>query len=246
LSAIRRRARHLLHRAAVRLEAGTETVRIDELISPLRYDILVRERFLGRIASASGPADIDAAVASAEGRDYRTWFEAVAVTRFHPEIAGDAVAIADAFAERVRRSIDLCASFAASGYDPARPLHLRSGRRIAATATGKRVERRLFVGNGCHRLALLRHHGTTELAPDAYRVEITPTLTPLDNTAALIPLLGLRPRSYFRFLALAYAPGTGCETEEQLRHHVAAERPDRLPELEGVLRVDLPLLDRGT
>lgn len=243
MSAIGRRARRLLHRATVRTEAGTEPVEIDELISPLRYDVLIRERFLDRVASASGRADIEAAVASPEGRDYRSWFERITVPRFKPQLAGDPVAVADAFAERVRRSVDLCRSFAATGYDPARPLLLRSGRRIAATATGKRMQRRLFVGDGCHRLALLRLGGTTVLEPGAHRIEIVPTLTPLDNTAALIPLLGLRPRSYFRFLALAYAPGTGCDTEEQLRRHVAAERPDLLPELEGVLRVDLPLLD---
>ncbi len=243
MNAAGRRVRRLLRRASVRTEAGTEPVGIDDLISPLRYDVLVRERFLDRIASASGPADIDAAIASPEGHDYRSWFERIVVPRFHPRLAGDPAAVAGAFAERVRRSADLCESFAAAGYDPAQPLLLRSGRRIASTATGKRMERRLFVGDGCHRLALLRRNGATELEPDAYRVEIAPTLTPLDNTAELIPLLGLRPRSYFRFLALAYAPGADCDTEEQLRRHVVAERPDRLRELEGVLRIDLPLLD---
>ncbi|GIK78209.1 MAG: hypothetical protein BroJett022_18990 [Actinomycetes bacterium] len=227
----------------MRTAAGTEPVRIDDLISPLRYDVLVRRRFLDRIAAASGPADVDAAVASPAGRDYRSWFEGIVIRRFHPELAGTADAVERAFAERVRRSVALCESFAAAGYDPAGPLLLRSGRRIAATATGKRIERRLFVGDGCHRLALLRRDGATALQPDAYRVEITPTLAPLDNTAELIPLLGLRPRPYFRFLALAYAPGTGCDTEERLRRHVAAERPDRLLELESVLRIDLPLLD---
>ena len=80
------------------------------------------------------------------------------------------------------------------------------------------------------------------LEPGSYRVEVAPVLTPLDNTAVLIPLLGLGRRAYFEFLALGYAPGSSCGTEEQLRERVGAERPDRLAELDEVLAADLPLL----
>ena len=232
----------MVRRFSHRVEDGSEPVSIDELVSPLRYDILVRQRFLDRIATAGGDDDVRAAVAGPEGRAYFTWFSGIVVPRFLPDLTGDERAISAAFGYRVRRSVALAESFASSGYDSARPVVLQSGRRIKATTSGKRIERRLFAGDGCHRLALMRRKGITVLEPGSYRVEIAPVLTPLDNTAELIPLLGLDLRAYFEFLALAYAPGSGCDSEEGLRARVAAERPDRLAELDEVLAVDLPLL----
>ena len=242
MSRIGRKARRLARRFSHRVETGSESVAIDELVSPLRYDILVRQRFLDRIATAAGDDDVRAAVDAPEGRAYFTWFSGIAVPRFLPDLAGDERATRAAFGYRVRRSVALAESFASSGYDSTRPVVLQSGRRIKATTTGKRIERRLFAGDGCHRLALMRRQGITTLEPGSYRVEVAPILTPLDNTAELIPLLGLDRRAYFEFLALAYAPGSGCDSEEKLREHVGAERPDRLAELDEVLTADLPLL----
>jgi hypothetical protein len=242
LSAIGRRARRLVHRASRRRTAGTEPVRIDELVSPLRYDVLVRERFLGSIAGGAGEGGLGAAVASPEGRAYSAWFRGIVIPRFRPELIGDDGAIEALLADRVRRSVELQASFAAGGYDPAQPILLQSGLRIAATATGKRIERRLFAGDGCHRLALLRLNGVTELEPGAYRVETAPVLTPIDNTAALIPLLGLSRGEYFEFLSLSYSPGVSCRDEAELRGRVASRTPGRSAELDGVLAADLPLL----
>lgn len=242
MKALGHRSRRLIGRASHRRAAGGEPVRIDDLVSPLRYDIIVRERFLAAIAGATEEDALGAALASPPGRAYSTWFREVVVPRFHAAIAGDDAAIDAALAGRVRKSVELCASFAATGYDPERPVLLRSGRRIAATATGKRVERRLFAGDGCHRLALLRLRGVTELEPGAYQIVTQPALKPIDNTAALIPLLGLTRRDYFAFLSLAYSPDAVCHDEAGLRERVADREPGRLAELDSVLAVDLPLL----
>ena len=242
MSVAGRRARRLLRRTTSRHKAGTEPVRIDDLVSPLRYDVLVRERFLARLRQARGD-DLATALASPAGTAYLTWFREIVIRRFKPELIGREQAIEEAFAARVQASRDLIESVEAEGYDPGRPIILLSGRRIAATATGKQIGRRLFAGDGCHRLALLRLRGVTVLDPGTYRVEIAPRLEPLDNTTILIPPLGLTRSEYFRFLALTYAPRSGCDSEAELRRHVAAHDPDRLAELDGVLAVDRPLLD---
>lgn len=242
MSAIGRRARRLLRRVSHTRETGTEPVLIDELVSPLRYDVLVRERFLDRISGLRDPAELQDAVASPAGRDYFTWYSRIVVPRFLPEIVGDHDAIDVAFSDRVRRTVELSRSFASAGYDPTQLVLLHSGRRIAPTSTGKRLERRTFAGDGCHRLALLRLHGVTVLEPGSYRVEVAPTLSPIDNTAELIAPLGLTRRAYFEFLSLAYAPGTICPTERELLERVRARSPERLEELGRVLGVDLPLL----
>ena len=220
---------------------GTVPVQIDDLISPLRYDILIRQRFLDRIAGIDGEDELRAVVATPEGRAYAVWFHSIVLPRFAPELLADAAA-EEAFADRVRSAQGLVESFAASGYDRDQPVVLQSGHRIVATATGKRLERRLFAGDGCHRLALLRRSGATVLEPGSYRVEISPRLAPIDNTHALIRALGLKPDTYFGFLGLAYAPRSGAGGEAELREHAAVERPERLAELEQILRIDLPLL----
>lgn len=244
MSAVRRSARRLLHARPGRERPGREPVRIDDLISPLRYDVIVRQRFLERIDGITADDRLRAAVETPEGRAYSAWFRGIAVPRFLPAIAADADAVDRAFAERVRRTAELSASVATSGYSPRQPIVLRSGHRIAATDTGKRIGHRLFAGDGCHRLALLRRGGTSVLEAGAYRVATAATLHPLDNTAPLISLLDLARPEYFEFLSLTYSPGDPCAGEAELRARVAERAPERLAELEGVLAVDLPLLAR--
>ena len=233
------RARRLLHRLSHRQRPGTEPVAVAELISPLRYDILVRERFLSRFANGDTEAE---AVDSTEGREYRTWFESVVVPRFLPEMRGKPSAIDAAFEKRVRRSAELQRSFAASGYDRRRPIVLQAGRRLRPTSTGKLLKRAAFAGDGCHRLALLRLQGVTVLKPGDYLLERSMTLSPIDNTAMLIQPLGVSLLEYLAFLSTGFAPGERPDSAAELREAVSEQRPDRLAELDQVLEVDLPLL----
>lgn len=223
---------------------GRKPVRIDDLISPLRYDVLVRQRFLKQLAEA-GPKrrrDVDGLAERARGGPYFAWFREIVVRRFRPELIGDEEAILRAFSERVARSVSLLESFEASGYDAGQAIVLRTGRTILPTASGKRLDRRLYAGDGCHRLALLRLAGSATLEPGSYRVHSARRFAPLDHTATLIPLLGLEPGRYFEFLSLTYAPGRGLRTERELLDHVRSHGPECLPELERLLAVDLPLL----
>ncbi len=241
---IRRRVRKLTDRLTSGERAGTERVRIDDLISPLRYDVLVRQKFFELLASLP-PEDRDNLAAVAEiARDtpYFTWFRSIVVPRFKPELVGREDAIGNAFVERVQLSIDLYDSLGTSGYSRQWPITLFSGREILPTDTGKQLDRRLYAGDGCHRLALLRSSGVEVLDPGDYRLLVARRMTPLDNTTRLIPLLGIESERYFTFMALSYAPGHACRTEGQLLEQVRSEDPDRLPELRAILRRDLQLL----
>ncbi len=225
-------------------QAGKEPVPIDALVSPLRYDILVRQRYLEVVREHRSLADEDfqAFMELSRQQPYYTWFTRVVVpSGNHPEIVHDEERLAAAFERRVRRSVELHDSFESTGYDTRRPMILRTGREITPTATGKHLARRLFAGDGCHRLAWLRSSGLEVLEPRMYRVHIAPVLTPRDETARILDAMPISRRDYFAFVSLSYADRE-FSSEEALLDHVRSTAPDRLPELEGVIAVDSPLL----
>jgi len=239
---IGRRLRNARRRSRLVHEPGREPVRIDDLVSPLRYDVLVRERFLDDLRRADGDRGRAGALAGPAGAAYRAWFREIVVRRFKPELVGREREIDVAFAARVQSSIDLVESFESDGYDPGRPITLFSGRKLLPTATGKQLDQRLYAGDGCHRLALLRMQGIEVLEPGSYRVQVAPSYAPLDNTAELIVALGIGVAEYLAFLTLTYAPGRTIATREELLEQAAELKPERVDELAGILAIDEPLL----
>lgn len=225
-------------------QPGREPIPIDQLISPLRYDILVRERYFEVLRERRTLADEDfpAFMELSRQQPYFTWFTRVVIPDGnHPEIAGDAELVNAAFERRVRRSILLHDAFESSGYDRRRPIILRTGHQIAPTSTGKRLARRIYAGDGCHRLAWLRMAGVDVLEPGMYRLHVAQLFTPRDDTAALIGAMAISRRDYVSFLSLSYADRE-LSSEEALLDHISSAHPDRLPEIEEVMAVDSPLL----
>jgi hypothetical protein len=173
---------------------------------------------------------------------YYAWFTRVVVPHGnHPEIVHDEKRLEAAFERRVRRSLALHDSFTSGGYDKRRPIILRSGTEITPTSTGKRLARRLFAGDGCHRLAWLRLTGLKALEPGMYRVHLAQVHTPKDETARVLAAMPISRDEYFAFVSLSYADRE-LSSEEALLDHVRTTAPARLPELEGLIAVDAPLL----
>ena len=224
-------------------QPGRESVRIDRLISPLRYDILVREKYFEvlRARRSLADKDFDAFMELSRQQPYFTYFIRVAIPSHRAEILGDDRRVEAAFERRVRASIELHDSFESTGYDRRRPIILRTGQRIEATATGKRPAQRIHAGDGCHRLACLRSAGVEVLQPDMYRLQVADVLTPRDDTVLLLRAMAISPTDYFSFLSLSYADRE-LRSEEALLDHIRSTDPDRLPELEQVIAVDAPLL----
>ncbi len=235
--------------------AGAAPVDLDDLVSPLRYDIVVRARFLEFLGERLDRAgrDLDGLVDEALSHPYHCWYTTIALARYRPREAADERRRLAAFRRRVRASLELLASFGRRGFDPRFPVSLRTAVPGAATATGKVVPRPLYAGDGCHRLALLLASGHKRLEPGWYRVLRDPLPAPIDNTRALLGPLRVGRDEYHRFLSLAYA-GAGAGAQDRtgggrpagrdaLLRHVAAHRPDRLRELLQVLEIDEPALN---
>lgn len=223
---------------------GREPVDIGPLVSPLRYDVLVRAELFDLIEQVGLDAierDSGSLIEAAQRHPYRVWFREVACAIRMPGLLDDPIAFERAFRGRVERSVELLRSYRLRGFDPTTPLTLSSGQQILATRTGKRVSGPLFAGDGCHRLALLLRDGVTQLAPDWYRVRVFRTLSPRDSTAALLPALAVPREAYYAFLSLRYAEQPR-HARDELVEEVRRHRPEELPELEALLSIDEPRL----
>jgi hypothetical protein len=222
-------------------EPGRERVVIDDLVSPLRYDVVFREMFFAFVRANRPLADDDfpAFLELARDQPHYSWFTRVAIPEFRPEWGDEPERWHE---HRVRRTVAIHDDLAANGYDPRRPIVLRTGvGEIAPTATGKRVSTRLFAGDGCHRIAWLSAAGVTTLEPHEYRLQRTRDFIPRDLTTAVLDTLEIGPAEYFAFLSRAYADGR-CETEADLLERVGASTPQRLAEVQALIAIDRPRL----
>lgn len=218
---------------------ATEAVDVDELISPLRYDIMVRADFFDYLSERFDQyeEDFDRFAADATATPYYSWFTKVALVRYRPREAADRLQMTSAFRQRLRRSGRLVASFNAGGFDVRHPISVRTAQPGARTGTGKLVSRRYYAGDGCHRLALLVRSGMKTLPPSYYRVRRDPESTVIDNTQLLIRELRLTPEQYYRFLSRGYADRAFPDALS-LQAHVAEHSPHRLTELKAVIAAD--------
>lgn len=218
--------------------AGKVTLNISRLISPLRYDVQVRVGFFDLLAEREGRLSEARLHSLAWDSPYGEWFRAVAMPRFRPWVLHDPAVARETFQERVRSAQALRVSFLKSGFDHRTPVTLRSTRSEVLTESGIFVNRRLHVGDGGHRLALLLHSGQ-HLSPQMYRID-SRGVPPIDNTAVLLHRLQIRRADYVRFLGHGYSDSL-CTDLDQLREVAMREQPDLVRELESVIAVHIPL-----
>jgi hypothetical protein len=225
--------RHTLTRRA---PLGDVDLPVHELISPLRIDVLIRVEMFRTIDQHPAATD-DELFALARGSDYETWFRSVAMKRYEPGIAGDDRRFDEEFAARVSRTIALWRSFSANGFDERHPITLRRPGPRTRLPIGKPVERKRYLGDGCHRLAMMVAVGSAVVPAGRYRVEPVPVPEVLDNTSLLLPLLRPKEDRYARFIAWGYevpAAATVADVLDAIRQR----RPERLSEASDVVAAD--------
>lgn len=233
---------NLRHRS---LPLGETPVLITSLVSPLRYDILVRAEFiqLVRARRIERSTDFSAFLYEARDTDYYEWFRYVASRKvgIDPDNKGQ---IDRAFETRVRRTCQLVDDVDANGYRSDVPILLRTaGDR--PTVTGKQLDPdRLQPHDGCHRLALLMLDGERDVLPHQYRIVDNPE-PPLDNTKALLDRLDIDKDDYYSFIATGFGKKQRVAGREELMDWVSRSAPDKEEEVAQILDVDEPLLPVG-
>jgi hypothetical protein len=221
---------------ARRAPLGTEPVPVAELISPLRLDILVRIEFF-RLIDAHPEMSSLQMLQVARGTDYETWFRRVAMARYQPDVAADDERFSAAFCQRVSSATELWRSFRTHGYDNRYPIVLRQPGPKTQLPPGKPVARGRYMGDGCHRLAMMVAAGADAVPPDRYRLEPMALPRVLDNTSVLLPLLRPSEAAYAEFLALGYG-ATAASTVAATLAAIATAHPARWPEAVAVAAAD--------
>ena len=222
-----------------RREPGRVPVRIGDLVSPLRYDVLVRAAHFEFHAAHRElfAADFAGYEERARSTAYRAWFERVMAPAWLAHLADDAEGLEEAWRDRLRRAAALHESFQQRGFDRAHPIELHAGRTVRPAATGKRASRALFAGDGNHRLALLMAAGREVLEASEYCVKRYRCLVPADTTGILLEETGAGWPEYERFVRLGY-PEARVAPDGTAEHPSAAVAA----EVRAVLAVDLPHL----
>ena len=228
-----------------RVTPGRERVRIAEIVSPLRYDVMIRVRHFERHAERRDlfAADFDAYERLVRDEPYFVWFERSRVPVWWPWLLDDPPAFERAWRERLRASAALYDSFESGGFDPAHPVELYAGRRVRQPATGRRTSRTLFAGDGNHRLALLMAAGHEFLEPSQHRVRRYVSLVPADTTGLLVRETGARWQDYCSFIEHGYPSARVDVCDGRVR--VEADDQAVAAEVEAVVTCDLPSLPEG-
>ena len=205
---------------------------IDELISPLRYDILIRRDFLLFVREHQSlyHRDVDAFLDQAMEHAYFGWFKHVLCGRRRPDLLDNPEELRAAFARRAAAAESLLTSVAQRGMDPNYPLLLKTGFIVLPSESGCRVSLPCYLGDGCHRLALMILDGWKELPPEYYRVAYYPVFRPLDNTSRLRKHFDLYGERYIQFLSRGYADREFTQGTALL-DEVSQHRPERRSEL---------------
>lgn len=217
---------------------------IGELISPLRYDVLVRARFFDFIDQNVGLWDADPSefMRLARRQPYHVWFTQVALRqRAGRRRPGPVVS----YDQRVRRSVALYRSFRTHGFDSCCPITVWEAEKALPTDSGKLVSRSHFVCDGCHRLALVMSSGISRLTPEMVRIQHIQALKPRDNTVEMLRAGLLSEAEYTRFLEMGYVPGRPAHATLAglLASVVSMPNAD---ELHRVAAVDAPFLGTPT
>jgi O-antigen/teichoic acid export membrane protein len=233
-------ARRFRRRTPLGHHPGTVDVVLDELVSPLRYDVVIRQQFFAFLdANVELLDEFNDLVFEARAHPYFTWYREVMIGNRIKQLHGRS--LDEGFADQIERVLAVRTRF-----NPADEqwgdLLLRELPAGTRTNTGKIVGPRFVPVDGCHRIALLRHHGRKILPAGTYRL-VGDKQPARDNTAVLLPKLRLTEGDYLAYLAAGYDQDVPRSLDE-LVSGVAERHPQRVAELESVLRVDLPLLLR--
>ncbi len=215
-----------------RTRPGEDAIDILRLISPLRYDVMIRAQFLAELRNRKVSEPPTELPDFALDHPYFTWFKHVESARFFPKLLDDPDHLLERYRARVSRAVATLRSFESVGFDPRHPVTMSETPGGAVTDSGTAVSNTLHIRDGCHRLALLLINGL-RVEPEMYRSGLRRGPV-LDNTALLLRHMDIPDDDYARFLSRGFSPREYSSVSD-LRDMVAGETPERLTEFNEIV-----------
>jgi hypothetical protein len=204
-------------RSLAQMPTSTDSINVASLISPFRYDVLVRAEFF-RLARQNRDliaTDPDRFIQMVRQSRYFLWFEKIAVPNSGREgLTGGA--LERVFKNRVIRSLRLLESYEQhGGLDEHYPITVRElAEQDLASFKGGAVGGKMLVDGG-HRLALAFLDGQTILSPSEYRLADRGAPL-LNNTTILKDLFDLDDDDVYAFIAWGHGLPSARSREELL------------------------------
>lgn len=180
---------------------GTDRIPVNQIVSPLRYDIVARYKFFKFYGNNIDlfQTDFDQFFQLVLSSEYFIWYKHIAYT-LEKSLFGGHPDLYTSFKERVLKSVALFDSYQNYGFDKSNPIVLHSGKNIKTTTSGIKLPTKYYAGDGCHRIALLWFSGSKYLEPDQYVVREFKSFKPLDNTSLLLPHLAMTESEYLSYI----------------------------------------------
>ena len=226
----------------------TDGIAIADLVSPLRYDVIVRRDFFiwYRERADLARTDLRAFIAEARTTSYHRWWMTSETIRCRPELMDRPEELERLFDLRVERSVRLAERVARARHADEHPIVLKTADRLLAPTTlrdgppsGKPLpSQRYFLADGCHRVALMLADGVSRIEPGQFRIKRYLEFSPFDSTSVLVPGLPVDPETYARFLGWHYGQDANIHDVASLVRWVQKHDAERWPELEAMLAVD--------
>jgi hypothetical protein len=226
----------------------TDGIAIADLVSPLRYDVIVRRDFFiwYRERADLARRDLRAFIAEARATSYHHWWMTSETIRCRPELMDRPEELERLFDLRVERSVRLAERVARTRHADEHPIILKTADRLLAPTTfrdgppsGKPLpSQQYFLADGCHRVALMLADGVSRIEPGHFLIKRYLEFSPFDSTSVLVPSLPVDPATYVRFLGWHYGQDAAINDVESLVGWVQEHDAARWPELEAMLAVD--------
>ena len=197
-----------------RLQAGTEPIPVDQLISPHRSDILARKAVFDLAVEHRELLGTEEFFELASQSIYGAWFRKIVVPGLGLAGVSEQEQVT-LFRQAVSRATHLLGSVEANGFDTQHPItvaRVPAGTKIAGRSL---AEDRWVPVDGCHRLALLVRSGLSQIPVDHYVID--PDGDCRHNTARMSEALGLSEGEVVAFLARGLCrPGSRVTTWAEL------------------------------
>lgn len=169
----------------------TKDIPLSSIIIPMRYDIIIRENFISFYLKNKDMCrkDFDMFVKKSFNELFYDYFK-IRIAVYRPKLLKDKDFLNEEYKKYVRNFISLFENIKNKGFDANFPVTLH--RSIFSS--------KLYMGDGCHRIACLKFLGYKFLPKEYGKIIISIFHKPKNNTLLLLKMSLISKKTYNNFI----------------------------------------------